>query len=293
MKKFFLLIVYISINVFALSGEVSSKIEVIKEKDYKVTLVLNLTNGQRTLKNFAYEEYSSILLTNNEKYLIISYGTDVIGYINIYDLLTMEIVVSEGLRSYDLKLNNNTLDYISWLWYGDDFTICENHRFQNGKIEILNQYVSTYHSFGPPYPALSLKYKFDDYDINTCIKYFTSKQDYYKGIVIEDENTFYQPIEIRKLLLNIELPRKKYSEFNREDVYTYLNYCINTTQLIIKKKYKKGKSECSELFNAVYPILDYYTQRGVISKIEHNDYITKYLTIMGIRTTTVSWLYKK
>jgi hypothetical protein len=292
MKKILLLIIYFFFSILAFAGEISTKIEVIKEKDYKVTLVLNLTTGQRILKNFTYDEYSSILLTNDERFLIISSGTDIVGYIEIYELKKMEKIVSEGLRSYDLKLNSNTLEYIACLWYGMDFSICENHRFQNGKVEVVNQYVGTYHSLGPPYAALSVKYKLVDYDIDTCIKYFADEQKYYKGIVIERSDTHYQPIEIRKLLINTILPNKSSVELTKNDIFIYLTYCLNATKLFVTK-YKNNNYGCIDLFNAAYPVLDFYTNKGIISKLEHNDYVMNYLKILGIKTTTVPWLIKK
>lgn len=292
MKKKILIMLFLIVSIFAFSGEISSKVKIVKEKDYKVTLILNLSKGQRVLKSFIYDEYSSVLLTNDERYLIVSSGTDIIGYIEIYELATLKKVVSEGLRSYDLKLTNNTLEYVAWLWYGDDFSICEDHRFQNGKVEVINQYVGTYHNFGPPFAALSLKYKLKDYNIDDCTKYFIGQQEYVKSIIVERSDTHYQPKEIRVLLMNTKFSNKPASELTKDDIYVYLNYCLNATKLFVNK-YRNDSYGCIDLFNAVYPVLNYYTNKGVFTKTEHNEYVVNYLKLLGIKETTVPWLIKK
>jgi len=221
----------------------------------------------------------SVYLSDNEKYVLITYGTDVVGIVQIYEAFTGKKLYSSLYSGKEPCWDNNKVSFECVEWVGDGITVRKKIEFDNGLLNYGKQYIGPYHGYDDrPREPLHPLFDINEYgNMENIIDNFLSYIKYY---------TEKYPIITENIIKEYQI-----SQISETKIYKSFDYAvmlINYTKMNPSNIY-----EIPKIFSRIYLLILKSNIDGIIENKEANKRIKILLKIMGIDYEIVPWLIVK
>jgi hypothetical protein len=226
---------------------------------------------------FVYDDTREILVSENEKYLFVTSGTDVVGGIEFYDIINRKYLVWNSYAGEKPQWKKNKVKYEKVELVGDGFSIRRTVVFSNGKIIHGKQYIGGYHALSDNEVPFNSDYSIAEYaSLAEASEYFIVK--------MEQIGNNYPDFEEK---INLAIKNKMST---KDEILENANCIINIIEILMSAYF--NEEEAANVFSYFYIVLDKAHSEKILSSDQLNSELRKMLKVLNIEDQTAKKLFK-